>query len=462
MKSDNNPVFSVSELNRQVRELLETGVPMLVVEGEISNFVCPASGHWYFTLKDDRAQVRCALFKNRNRFLGFRPKNGDSVRLRAKVSLFEGRGEFQLIGEFLEEAGAGALQAAFEALKKRLDTEGLFAPERKKSPPKLPSHIGIITSPTGAAIRDMLTVLKRRFPSIPVSIYPAVVQGEEAPKQLIHAIEVANHDNRCDVLILGRGGGSLEDLWAFNDEGLARAIAASELPIVSAVGHEIDFSIADFVADLRAPTPSAAAELLSPNQTEILHQFDSLVSQLERQVYRRIDVDRLRLEGYRKRLRHPGQRLQEQSQRLDDLSVRLEQQMTHRLSRQQVVLENLHRRLAQQLPRKKIMQAEELLQRLQAQLNRQIQQVLMRKKQQLQQSAVTLHAVSPLATLERGFSITTDARDHVVRNANTISVGDTVNIRLTKGALACRVEGITAATNENELDLTQQGELPGL
>lgn len=462
MKNDNSPVFSVSELNRQVRELLESGIPMLVVEGEISNFVCPASGHWYFTLKDDRAQVRCALFKNRNRFLGFRPKNGDHVRLRAKVSLFEGRGEFQLIGEFLEEAGAGALQAAFEALKKRLDTEGLFDPFRKQALPTLPKHIGIITSPTGAAVHDMLTVLKRRFPAIPVSIFPAVVQGKESPAQLIRAIELANRDKRCDVLIIGRGGGSLEDLWAFNDEDLARAIAASSIPIVSAVGHEIDFSISDFVADLRAPTPSAAAEILSPDKTELIYQLDAFELQLTRQIRRRIDAEHLKVSGIQKRLRHPGQRLNEQNQRLDELYFRLQQQIQRIVERNGQRLEGLHLRLANQLPTRQIRQANEQVQRLQVQLHQQIHITLDKKKQLFQQQAVTLHTVSPLATLDRGFAIVTDKQNNVIRIASQQKIGNKIDVRLAQGSLQCRVDNINNSDTVTEPDLAEQGELPGL
>ena len=256
-------VLSVSDLNLQARLLLEQSFSIIQVEGEISNFSSPSSGHWYFTLKDDRAQVRCALFRNRSRFLKYRPQNGDKVVLRAKVSLYEGRGEYQLIGEYLEASGSGDLQAAFEQLKQKLQLEGLFNPEHKRSLPRLPKHIGVITSPTGAAIQDILSVLKRRFPAIPVTLYPAAVQGDDAPQVLIQALDLANRSKICDLIIIGRGGGSAEDLSAFNDEALARAVFNSDIPIISAVGHEVDFSICDFTADARAPTPSAAAELIS-------------------------------------------------------------------------------------------------------------------------------------------------------------------------------------------------------
>ena len=262
-------IFSVSELNRTVSQLFETQFPLLWVEGEISNFARPASGHWYLTLKDRQAQVRCAMFRNSNLRVNFTPANGSQVLVRCRVSLFEGRGDYQLIVEHMEEAGFGALQRQFDELKQKLANEGLFSPQQKKPLPTSINHIGIVTSPTGAAINDILSVLQRRFPSIKVTIFPTAVQGEQAAAQIVQAIANANrytlNDRTCDALIVGRGGGSLEDLWPFNEEIVARAIAASTIPIVSAVGHEIDFTIADFVADLRAATPSAAAELLSPD-----------------------------------------------------------------------------------------------------------------------------------------------------------------------------------------------------
>jgi exodeoxyribonuclease VII large subunit len=317
----NTEILSVSDLNQQVRQLLEQSFAIIQVEGEISNFVCPSSGHWYFTLKDNRAQVRCALFRNRSRFLKYRPQNGDRVLLRAKVSLYEGRGEYQLIGEYLEAAGSGELQAAFEALKQKLQLEGLFDPKHKQTLPAIPQHIGVITSATGAAIQDILSVLKRRFPAIPISLYPAAVQGDGAPTQLIQALELANRSALCDVLILGRGGGSAEDLCAFNDEMLARKIFASTVPIVSAVGHEIDFSISDLVADVRAPTPSAAAELLSPDRDQLSQQFDIYHNRFSQLARQQLNQRQQQLEALRARLRHPGQRLQDQSQRLTSTSV---------------------------------------------------------------------------------------------------------------------------------------------
>ena len=285
---NNRQIFSVSELNRTVRQLLENSLTLLWVEGEISNFARPGSGHWYMTLKDEKSQVRCAMFKGSNMRVSFEPANGMSVLVRCKAGIYEGRGEYQLVIEHMEEAGFGALQRQFEQLKASLSKEGLFDSSHKREIPSSIHHAGIVTSPTGAAIKDILSVLRRRFPSIAVTIYPTAVQGEQAQSQIVEAITNANDDNRCDVLIVGRGGGSLEDLWSFNEESVARSIHNSRIPIVSAVGHEIDFTIADFVADLRAPTPSAAAELISPDCNKVGIQFRNLELDLAKTIMRRV------------------------------------------------------------------------------------------------------------------------------------------------------------------------------
>ncbi|WP_207063706.1 exodeoxyribonuclease VII large subunit [Motiliproteus sp. SC1-56] len=431
--------ISVSQLNREARQLLEQGFGMLEVEGEISNFACPSSGHWYFTLKDSLAQVRCALFRNRNRFLKYRPQNGDQVRLRAKVSLYEGRGEFQLIGDYLEEAGAGALQAAFEQLKTKLQNEGLFDPAHKRPLPKLPQHLGVITSPTGAALRDVLSVLRRRFPALPVTLYPSAVQGEEAPAQLIRALALANRDRRCDVLIFTRGGGSLEDLWPFNDEGVARAVHASKIPVVSAVGHEVDFGISDFVADLRAPTPSAAAELVSPDASHWLQQFQALEARLLGRWQQQARLRHQQLRGLRQRLRHPGQRLQEQAQRLDNLELRLKRLARQQQNQQRQRLSQLQARLLRCLPVGRVQQLQarrrELEERLQASQVHRLERLRLRLAAQAQ----ALNAVSPLATLDRGYAIVRDAEGNVVRDCEQVAPGDQITARLARGSLACRV-----------------------
>src|SRR5580700_5001795 len=285
-------VYSVSRLNREVRTLLERGFGMIWLEGEISNFSRPSSGHWYFSMKDAGAQVRCAMFRQRNMLCAFTARDGQKVLLRARIGLYEPRGEFQLLVEHMEDAGLGALKRQFDELAAKLAAEGLFAPERKRPLPALPKRIGVITSPSGAAIHDILHVLARRFAAIPVLLYPVAVQGAAAAAEIIAALALAGRRAECDVLILARGGGSLEDLWAFNDEALARAIVASPIPVITGIGHEIDFTIADFAADVRAPTPSAAAELVVPDAEEWLAAFVRLSTRLQRGMRRSLDERR--------------------------------------------------------------------------------------------------------------------------------------------------------------------------
>lgn len=390
-------IYTISELNQMVRSLLEDAFPPLWVEGEISNFSCPSSGHWYFSLKDAGAQIRCAMFQGKNRTLGFKPSNGAHVLVRGKISLYEPRGDFQLIADYMEEAGDGALRRAFEILKAKLAAEGLFDPAHKKPFPKLPKAIGVVTSPTGAAIRDILSVIKRRFASIPVIIYPTAVQGTTAAAQIMNAIQIANARKECDVLLIARGGGSLEDLWSFNEEIVARAIYASEIPTISAVGHEIDFTIADFVADHRAPTPSAAAELVSPDQIEWEQKLNKLYDHLKRQLTTLLTHYQHLLTNLSKRLRHPGQRIQDQFQRIDDLEQRLQRCMQHYFSHKQQQLANLSR---------------------------------------------ALDAISPLATLGRGYSIAL-SQGKVIRNADEVKIGDQIVTKLDKGELVSTVNNIT-------------------
>ena len=318
-------VISVTSLNRMVRSLLEGHFPNVLVEGEISNLSMPSSGHWYFTLKDEGSQIRCAMFRNRNMMTRFRPRDGMQIVLRGKLSIYEGRGDYQLIGESMEEAGDGALRRRFEMLKEKLAAEGLFAAERKRVLPEHVRHVGVITSATGAVIRDIISVLQRRFPAIVVTLLPVPVQGVEAPAAIVKAINTANRrsDLGLDVLIIGRGGGSLEDLQAFNEESVARAAAASALPTISAVGHETDFTILDFVADLRAPTPSAAAELISPDRNEMMQMLGGYALVLEKLIRDRLQQHRQQLIWVARHLKHPGRRLQEHAQALDMLEGRL-------------------------------------------------------------------------------------------------------------------------------------------
>lgn len=422
--------------------LLETQLPLLWIEGEISNFARPRSGHWYLTLKDNQAQVRCAMFKNRNMGVHFQPQDGQQVLVRARAGLYEGRGEFQLIIEHMEEAGLGALQRQFDALKAKLEHEGLFNAGHKQEVPALPEHIGVITSPTGAAVHDILTVLKRRFPSIPVSVIPTAVQGAEAIPQIIHAIELANKKTICDVIILGRGGGSLEDLWCFNEEAVARAIFNSGIPIVSAVGHEVDFTIADFVADVRAPTPSAAAEMLSPDQWELQNQFHGFSLLLEQALERKFNALAQQLDHLASRLRHPKELLRNQRDKLAHLQHRLEQAIATRLSSSNQQLALLELKQQQQHPSQRLSQIEEHLTHLSTQLYRAIETTLSRKNQQFEQQAAVLHSVSPLQTLQRGYSITKSPQGKVISQTKKLNPGDRITTELQDGELTSIVEAI--------------------
>ena len=442
--------LSVSQLNRQARTLLESHFDFVWVEGEVSNFVAPSSGHWYFSLKDGGAQVRCAMFRNRNQRLRFTPGNGDAIRLRCRVSLYEGRGEFQLIVEHLEHAGAGALQAAFEQLKARLQAEGLFDAERKKPLPTSVSRLGVVTSPTGAAIHDILTVLQRRCPAIEIYILPVAVQGDTAAAEIAAAIERANRwqgEGKIDIdaLIVGRGGGSLEDLWAFNEEVVARAIAASTLPIVSAVGHEVDFSIADMVADQRAATPSAAAELLSPDQREWLERLRAIELTLERQIRRKLADAAKELEHLKRRLKHPGAQLREQSQRLDDLEQRLILAQRNLLRQRANELALLQSRLLAQSPLSRIQQGQQQLAGLQQRMEAAIRKRLDDAGTRLAHLTQMLDSLSPLATLQRGYAIVTDAGGKVISDSSEVAVGAQVRARLARGSLDLTVDSVTQA-----------------
>ena len=443
--SDNPPTLTVGQLNREARRLLESHFDYLWVEGEVSNFVAPSSGHWYFTLKDSAAQVRCAMFRNRNQHMRLTPANGMAIRLRCRVSLYEGRGEFQLIVEFLEHAGAGALQAAFERLRDKLQAEGLFEAARKRPLPAQVKRLGVITSPTGAAIHDVLTVLRRRCPSVEVLLLPVPVQGETAAGEICAAIERANRWQaqglvQLDTLLVTRGGGSLEDLWAFNEEIVARAIVASKLPVVSAVGHEVDISIADMVADRRAATPSAAAELLSPDQRE----WSTRLLQLQQNLASRMEV-RLRqanreLLHLRERLRHPGHLLREQAQRLDDLEQRLQRAQRTLLRDQRGRLLLLESRLQARSPATRVRNLQDQVARLEQRQQRGMRSKLQEAATSLAHMAQLLDSVSPLATLNRGYSILTDTDGQVVRDAEQVAPGDLLDARLARGRLRLEVK----------------------
>ncbi len=439
-------VYTVSRLNRESKTLLEGRFPLLWIEGEISNLSRPSSGHVYFSLKDAQAQIRCALFRGQIRGSRVALKDGMQVLVRARVSLYEQRGDFQLIAEYVEEAGEGALRRAFDILKDRLAKEGLFEPARKKPLPRLPQRIGLITSPSGAVVHDVLTTLKRRFPAIAVLLYPVPVQGEGAAEKIARAIALAGMRKDCDVLILARGGGSLEDLWAFNEEIVARAIHACPIPIVSGIGHEVDFTIADFVADARAPTPTAAAEMLSPNCEDWMEQYRRIEQQLVRLMRDRLRRNMQHVDWLSARVVHPRARIETMRARLHALGLRL------RLS-QEVTLRQLHHRLyllgarlSEHSPRPRLraleMKREHLGVRLIAQMRRHIE----RAQARLQLAAQELNTLSPLATLARGYAIVEHLdKGDIVHDAAALKTGDRIRARLARGDVECRVE----KTNES-------------
>jgi exodeoxyribonuclease VII large subunit len=438
----NRDVYSVSRLNREVRVLLERGFGSLWLEGEVSNFARPSSGHWYFSLKDAAAQVRCCMFRQRNMLCGFTARDGQKVLVRARIGLYEPRGEYQLIIDHMEDAGLGALKRQFEELSARLAAEGLFAPERKRPLPVLPKRIGVITSPSGAAIRDILHVLARRFAAVPVLIYPVAVQGAAAAPELVAALRAAGRRAECDVLILARGGGSLEDLWAFNDETLARTIAACPIPVISGIGHEIDFTIADFAADVRAPTPSAAAEIAVPDGEEWLASVNRLDHRLRRGMLRRVEAQRERLRWLTGRAARvsPMARLSQQTQRLDDLEQRLTRALRQILADRRSALGEHRSRLWQSSPVARVRNSVAIHAALFARLKAATLARLQQARERLAPLARTLKAVSPLATLDRGYAIVSREDGVILRNAADAAPGSMIEARLAVGKVRAKVE----------------------
>ena len=436
-------IYSVSRLNREVRVLLERGFGSLWLEAEISNFSRPSSGHWYFSLKDATAQVRCCMFRQRNMLCAFTARDGQKVLVRARIGLYEPRGEYQLVVDHMEDAGLGALKRKFEELSAKLEREGLFAAERKRALPSLPKRIGLITSPTGAAVRDILHVLARRFPAAPVLIYPVSVQGAQAPSEIILALDVAGRRAECDVLILARGGGSLEDLWAFNDERLARAIVASRIPVITGIGHEIDFTIADFAADVRAPTPSAAAEMVVPDAEEWLNAFVRFDARLQGCIRRRLGSHRERLRWLtgRAALVSPAARLGAQAQRLDELEQRLVRALRRRLQAHRERLRWLTGRAAIVSPSARLTQQLLRLNSLDARLRRASRQAVNSRRERLAPLVRTLNAVSPLATLERGYAIVSLEGGQILRNAVDARPGTVIEARLAQGKIRAKIQG---------------------
>jgi len=437
-------VYSVSRLNREVRFLLERGLGVLWVEGELTNLSQPTSGHWYFSLKDRDAQLRCAMFRVRNALVGFVPRAGTQVLVRGRISVYEPRGEYQLIVEHLEEAGVGALKREFERLKSKLAAEGLFALERKRALPRFPRRIGVITSPSGAALRDILHILARRYPPAAVLIYPTAVQGAAAVPTLVGSLRTASARAECDVLILARGGGSLEDLWAFNDERVARAIHGSTLPVVSGVGHEIDFTIADLVADARAPTPSAAAQLVVPDRHVLLDTVARSAERLSGLWRAGLRAHRARFAALEQRLAlaHPGMRLAQHMQRLDDLTQRLTGAARAELHRDRTRISELFAQLARCAPDKLVREYQARRASLESRMREKVSERMARAAHRLALAQRALHAVSPLATLSRGFAIVTCEDGALLTDAAAVSPGDAIEARLARGSLKAQVTAI--------------------
>ena len=437
------PVLTVSELNRMARRALESQLPLLWVEGEVSNFTRAASGHWYFSLKDANAQVRCVMFRGRNQFADFTPANGDHIELRALPSLYEARGEFQLGAESIRRAGAGRLYEAFLKLKAKLEAEGLFEPAKKRALPRFPHCLGIVTSPQAAALHDVLTALARRMPGLPVILYPTPVQGAGAGAQIAAAIRTAAGRAECDVLLVCRGGGSLEDLWAFNDEAVARAIAASPMPVVSGVGHETDFTLADFAADLRAPTPTAAAELASPLRQELRQQLDHLARQLRHHLARRQHGEMQRLDYLARRLLHPAEQLRRQQLALNPLAQHLHRAVRTRLAHEQLRIARLDQRLV--TPLHAIRLEQQRLDALDARARRAMEGGRVRRRLTLARLASSLAHLNPEGVLARGYSIVQRENGAIVQDAATLDAGDSIGIRFHRGQVRATVDAVDKA-----------------
>ena len=440
---EDRDIYSITRLNREARMVLEGGFPPnLWVRGEVSNLARPGSGHLYFSLKDKNSQVRCAMFRGANRHLGFSVGNGQEVLVRAGVSLYEGRGEYQLIVEFMEPAGAGALQQAFEKLKLRLQEEGLFAEGHKQPLPAYPETIGIVTSPTGAAVKDIIHVLGRRYAVAGVIIYPVPVQGEGAAQQIAAAVDEANRRQECDVLILARGGGSLEDLWSFNEEIVARAIYRSAVPVVSGIGHEIDFTIADFVADRRAPTPSAAAELVSPDASVLRSRLNTLYSQLHLHVTGLISGHMRNVLQLSKRVPRPTYLLRNMTQRVDDLAIRFRLAQTNGIALRRGSVNRFADILRSRNPLQQLAGYRTKCSGLEKQLQNNLVRSLQAWKKQLDYLSHSLKTVGPQATLERGYAIVTDEDENIVRRADQLRENSVISTRFPRGRVQSTVNRI--------------------
>lgn len=440
-------IYTIGRLNSEVRSVLDGSFPLLWVSGEISNLSTPRSGHIYLSLKDSHAQVRCALFRNKRQLLRFQPQNGDQVVVRAKIGFYEPRGDFQLIIEHMELAGDGDGQLAFEALKKKLDGEGLFSTENKQALPSHPKRIGIISSASGAAVHDVLKVLKTRAPSIPVVIYPCLVQGKDAPESIQQALVLAEKRAECDVLLLTRGGGSSEDLEAFNNESLARQIAKSDIPIISAIGHEIDFTISDFVADRRAPTPSAAAELVSPDTQNLLGHLNNQHSRIKSIALNLLQNKSSRFKNLQHRLSRlsPEAQLHQQQQRLDELEIKLNRQIQLKIETSKNKQAVIFDKLRMQTPSSKVNQAREQLISSRARLTNIWKAQLQLKQQHISALARQLNTVSPLSTLERGYAIVRKpGSKEIIHDCSSLIAGDKIEALIHQGTVVATVDKIVA------------------
>lgn len=449
----NNAIYTVSQLNLETKQLLSQYFLSIKIEGEISNISTPASGHIYFTLKDATAQIRCAMFRTHQNKLSFKPENGNKIIAKVQVGLYEARGDYQLLIKQIEIAGNGTLLRAFEALKNKLSQQGLFELSHKKPIPILPATIGIITSPTGAVIHDILTILQRRFPASSVLIYPVAVQGKSATKEIIYALKTANTRKECVVLMLARGGGSPEDLHPFNDEALAYAIAASKLPIISAIGHETDFTIADFVADYRAPTPSAGAEFVVPDVKVCLHKLQQLQQRLQRQNIAQQNILSTQLKGLKLRLQQkdPHKDLQSKAQRLDELDLRLYHCVRTRIQNSHAIILMLTAKLAPHNLRNQLQLLNKQQQTALDRLLSSIKHTLTSKQQLLTTTKQTLNAVNPLATLSRGYALVTQTNDlnsfKPITSSHSLKVGETIKTKLAQGYIISNIEKLEDESN---------------
>ena len=434
-------IISVSEINKRAKSILEEKFPFIWIQGEVSNFFSAASGHWYFSLKDESSEIRCAMFTNKNHHITFEPKDGDHLVVNGTLSIFEGRGQYQIIVEHIELAGEGALLKAFEELKKKLQLEGLFDDSIKRQLPAYPKNIAVVTSPDGAVIQDIINVLDRRSPFLDLTVVPTLVQGEKAAPLICDALNKVVKLKKVDVVILARGGGSIEDLWAFNNEDVSLAIVNCPTPIISAVGHETDFTIADFVSDLRAPTPSIAAEIISQPYSELIETLEGYQNYISRSVMSQIDLQRTQITNLIKRLRHPGDKLREISQKLDYLETTLIQNINQEISFKKNGLNLKDLSLQQNSPQNKVKEAKVYLQNASKDLLKALKLEIEKKSTDLAEIVATLQAVSPLSVLSRGYSIiSTEPDGKILSSSNQVEIGQTISAILSKGSIKAEIK----------------------